>query len=299
MHTADTLLSFSPLHQRNTTQVPECPEDVVKKVEQAADTPRASARKQLAQAPGLWEDAVGAFPEVAAYDLEFQPDDASQFLIGCDGGFVLHSSRFGEKAVPSRYKSSQRRPDAIAAADSKFGVRVLSLHYAAATDNRLFLAALSDGTISVYKTGWGTPVYTLEGFTDQAVIVARWSNMHRGVVWALDAKGFVYMFDLIEDDAVKRQSPVYAHDCALTTAGKKSYPNDMDLSYDEREPKLAISYTCGRVDLHVLTDSLLRGTPPSCKPSLCLLTRAHNTSLIKTNTGRSASSKGDWLNSVL
>eukprot|EP01061_Rhynchopus_euleeides_P021717 TRINITY_DN35444_c0_g1_i2.p1 TRINITY_DN35444_c0_g1~~TRINITY_DN35444_c0_g1_i2.p1 ORF type:complete len:903 (+),score=314.39 TRINITY_DN35444_c0_g1_i2:359-2710(+) len=231
------------------------------------------ARKRRGPANTIWEDPA-TFPDLCAYDLEFQPDDASQFLIGSDGGYILHSSRFGDRAVPSRYRSAQRVPgDMLDSADVKYGTRVMSIHYAASTDSRLFLAGLSDGSISIYKTGWGTPVFTLDSFTDSAVIVARWSMFERGVIWALDAKGFIYVFDLIEDEPNKRNQPIIAHDCTIKTNGKVSYPNDFDFSYDAREPKLAVSYNCGRVDLHILTDSLLNG--------------------------RGSSSCGDWLDSLL
>ena len=225
--------------------------------DRVSSSPIAKKRKQHQSV--LWEDP-DTFPEMRAFDLEFQPDDASQFLIGSDSGDVLHCSRFGDRAVPSRYKSSQRLPgDMIGSADAKYGTRVLTLHYASVCDSRLFLAGLSDGSLNIYKTGWGTPLFTFEDFTHHPIIVARWSMQHRGVAWALDSNGFIFIFDMIEDDIIKREKPVLAHDCKLNIDGKVSYPNDFDFSYDDREPKLALSYSSGRVDLHVIADDILKG----------------------------------------
>ncbi|KAJ9451909.1 Cytoplasmic dynein 1 intermediate chain [Diplonema papillatum] len=229
----------------------------------------------------LW-DKQKALPEVSAYDLEFQPDDAAQFLIGSDCGYIIHSSRYGDGAVPKKYRSTTPVQGenvgayalSISGSDPKHGTHVMAVHYAASTDSRLFLAGLSDGSVSIYKTGWPCPIATLDGFTREPLIVARWSRMHRGIVWAIDAAGVLFVFDLLEDDANKRSSPIVRQECASKSAdGKTSYPNDLDFSYDEREPKLAISYSCGKVELHVLRDDLL--------------------------SGRSSESCGAWLDSVL
>ena len=219
--------------------------------------------------------------DTRTFDLEFQPNDASQFLVATDCGNILHASRFGDGATPARYRisaplqsteSSDFNHAEISMPDPKRGTIVLSIHYSE-TDNRLFLAALNDGCINVYKTSWGSPLFTLEDFTKKSIIVARWSRFHRGVIWALDSGGVIYVFDLIEDDHSKRQKPVFSQDCCIEGKRSKSIPNDIDFSFDERQPKIAISYSCGRVDIHVLKDDLC--------------------------SGRSPSSQGAWLNSFL
>eukprot|EP01060_Flectonema_neradi_P033560 TRINITY_DN5664_c0_g2_i1.p1 TRINITY_DN5664_c0_g2~~TRINITY_DN5664_c0_g2_i1.p1 ORF type:complete len:955 (+),score=232.86 TRINITY_DN5664_c0_g2_i1:103-2967(+) len=227
-----------------------------------AESP-SSKRKQSSGLLGL--------TDATAFDLEFQPNDASQFLVATDTGNILHASRFGEGATPARYRISAPLQSAISddfnhaelsMPDPKRGTLVLSIHYSE-TDNRLFLAALNDGSINIYKTSWGSPLFTLEDFTHHPIIVARWSRVQRGVIWALDSSGVIHIFDLIEDDHSRRQKPILSQDCCIEGKRGKSIPNDIDFSFDERQPKLAISYSCGRVDVHILKDSLLSNRTPS------------------------------------
>eukprot|EP01064_Diplonema_japonicum_P022763 TRINITY_DN3294_c1_g1_i1.p1 TRINITY_DN3294_c1_g1~~TRINITY_DN3294_c1_g1_i1.p1 ORF type:complete len:981 (+),score=271.88 TRINITY_DN3294_c1_g1_i1:39-2981(+) len=245
-------------------------------------SPMMRRRKQSTAgvAGALWEDGL-LFPEVCAHDLEFQPDDASQFLIASDNGYIIHSSRFGDGAVPSRYRSTQPVPttqseelsEFMGYADTKHGTHVLTLHYST-KDNRMFLAGFQDGTIGVYKTGRVNPLFTLDSFTSYPVIAAKWCMIHKGVIWALDSNGYLYLFDLVEDEPTKRNVPVFSQNCQIKSpSGGVSFPNDFDFSYDDREPKIAISYSCGRVNLHVPQENLL--------------------------SGRSPASNGDWLDSLL
>eukprot|EP01062_Namystynia_karyoxenos_P001320 TRINITY_DN10446_c0_g1_i2.p1 TRINITY_DN10446_c0_g1~~TRINITY_DN10446_c0_g1_i2.p1 ORF type:complete len:1044 (+),score=283.87 TRINITY_DN10446_c0_g1_i2:135-3266(+) len=228
--------------------------------------PRRRTRMEVAS--GLYaldlKDIEG-LPLVMASDVEFQPDDAAQFLIATDSGFVNHGSRYGEGAVPANYRSVPPAPlcDSLHVArqcarphDPRYGLRALAVHYSP-VDSSLFLAAYADGSISVFRTGHPNPLVTLQDFTKFAVIQVRWSIQHKGVFWALDAAGFLFMFNLMDDNPEKRLKPVLTTDCKLSVDGAPACPNDVELSPDVREPKMAISYDKGRVDLHVIKDDLI------------------------------------------
>lgn len=238
---------------------------------------RAGGRMDQQAGGDVWQTNVGAagyaldmkdlngLPRVMAHDLEFQPDDAAQFVVATDTGFISHGSRYREGAVPANYRSAAPPllvdPRELARENAKpydvrYGIKCLAVHYSP-VDSRMFLSGFADGSVSIYKTGWPSPLVTLQEFTHAPIIQARWSMNHKGVFWLLDGGGRVHMFDLMADNPSVRLKPVLTADCIIKLDGGEACPNDFELSPDIREAKLALSYDKGRVDLHVIKEDLI------------------------------------------
>eukprot|EP01065_Artemidia_motanka_P041458 TRINITY_DN5379_c3_g1_i1.p1 TRINITY_DN5379_c3_g1~~TRINITY_DN5379_c3_g1_i1.p1 ORF type:complete len:1012 (+),score=364.19 TRINITY_DN5379_c3_g1_i1:80-3037(+) len=267
------LFKTATLHTINPTRdVPKCGPDAdtsapARPSTARARTPAAGGRRGRRQneVAGYSLDIrelSGALPCVMASDLEFQPDDAAQFLVATDTGFINHGSRYKEFAVPANYRSlvpaaagDPRELAKIAARpyDFRYGTKALAVHYSP-VDSNTFLAAFADGSISIYQTGWPDPLQTFQDFTRAAIIQARWSPLAKSVIWLLDADGMMHVFDLMSKRPEHKFKPMLTADCVISTDDGKSFPNDFELSLDGR--KMAISYDRGRVDLHVLKTDL-------------------------------------------
>jgi WD40 repeat protein len=225
-------------------------------------------------ARGRPKEETGLLPEIATNDLEFQPDDPSQMMIATDTGYVLHCSRFSHlgNASPATYHSSgpnefleplERARHMAIPRDLKFGTSILSLHYCP-TDPRFFAAAYNDGTISLFKTEDNIPKTTFKSFTKYPIICVRWSNRSRGVFFALDASGTLFAFDLMRERPEQQLEPCSRSDVMTKTTtndGKEKVaaPTVMEWSSDLRaEPKLAIAYDNGHIDLHNLKPDFIK-----------------------------------------
>eukprot|EP01012_Entosiphon_sulcatum_P017687 TRINITY_DN22430_c0_g1_i1.p1 TRINITY_DN22430_c0_g1~~TRINITY_DN22430_c0_g1_i1.p1 ORF type:complete len:1095 (-),score=165.65 TRINITY_DN22430_c0_g1_i1:25-3288(-) len=208
--------------------------------------------------------------EITTYDIEFIPDEPSQFVVGTDTGYVVHSSRFGQNATPAVYYSItpnvflrpiDRASQLAVARDLKYGTSCLTVQYCP-TDTKFFIAGFDDGSVSLYKTEDNVPVFTFT-LSTYPIICVRWSNQHKGLFFVLDSSGAIFLMDLMRERAEQRLEPLSRSDMLVkvkTEDGRErlTLPTIMEFSYDVKNgATLAVAYDDGHVDLHRLKNDLV------------------------------------------
>jgi len=119
--------------------------------------------------------------------LQFVPGDPSRFLVGSDGGGVLHGSRYNASPQPEVFLAPNAPIEGISA--------VTCISFCKANSAYL-LAGRADGSISLYHVEDATPLFTWSGFSPAAISQIQWAPTRPAVFWALDDQPCLHAFDL-------------------------------------------------------------------------------------------------------
>eukprot|EP01013_Petalomonas_cantuscygni_P022539 TRINITY_DN434_c2_g4_i2.p1 TRINITY_DN434_c2_g4~~TRINITY_DN434_c2_g4_i2.p1 ORF type:complete len:867 (-),score=247.04 TRINITY_DN434_c2_g4_i2:792-3392(-) len=232
-------------------------------------SPTAAAPTQAQRTFEMTTGSEGYIRQIGTGDVEFVPRDVSRYLVGTDTGFVIHASRFNSLVQPPLYYSTNPNPCLnmreratlmAVPRDLKYGTTALSIAFCP-SDPDFFLAGFSDGSVSIYRDGEVSPVYTYSSITHRQIVKVAWSHSWKGVFFAMSDgdEPTLYVFDLMNDEIEKRLD--YLNASILLRKGAKegevNFPVSFDVSWDMKgDSRIAIAYKGGNVDVHVLKDSL-------------------------------------------
>uniref|UniRef100_A0A8C5MZX2 Dynein 2 intermediate chain 1 n=1 Tax=Leptobrachium leishanense TaxID=445787 RepID=A0A8C5MZX2_9ANUR len=179
-------------------------------------------------------------------NIKFLPEDSNHFFIGTDIGLVTHGTRYGLIEAPRHYKAQHSKigPSQVTAVDfSPFHVPV-------------FLAGCSDGCIRLHRTSAPFPVMQWSDSTGgQPVVTLRWSLTRPSVYFVLDATGFIYIWDLLENDLqpVARASSMPDQIISMAVLGEPEKNNGMT--------GLALAKSSGKVEIQYIKKKWARPQP--------------------------------------
>ncbi|KAL2919858.1 hypothetical protein HK105_200775 [Polyrhizophydium stewartii] len=146
--------------------------------------------------------------DIAVHACTFLRNNIDRFLVGTDGGFVSHESRFRDKCFPRVFDpATPRRPTTAtemalpppAALPRSDPVTSIETCPHAATTS-LFLAGHASGLVALYTTRWAAPLMTWPHAVRHAVKRIEWSPHRPAVFSVLDEQGNLYIWDLLESD---------------------------------------------------------------------------------------------------
>lgn len=127
---------------------------------------------------------------VHATHMCINPDDSSEFLVALTSGGIARHRRFGGKPSPPSYAL----PDSLAFHDSCTAIAFCP----SATD--IFLAGFESGTMAFFSTLHSEPVLTWFNVSENGVKALAWSTFRPAVIFVLDGKGKLLLWDLLQND---------------------------------------------------------------------------------------------------
>ncbi len=156
----------------------------------------------------------GITPKLETYAFGVFPNDNSHFIIGTANGSLIHKSRFASVVTPRIYECGMVEALDDESSSSSCSA-VLSIDFNPFLPT-LFLVALNDGSLSLYKNDYGTPitvwtgeciglrVHDDDGFSMPYIVNVKWSKTRPAVFFILDTAGTLYAWDLLQ----KQHGPI-------------------------------------------------------------------------------------------
>ncbi|XP_067932358.1 cytoplasmic dynein 2 intermediate chain 1-like [Watersipora subatra] len=170
-------------------------------------------------------------------DFKLNPSNHNHFYVGTDSGSIIHGTRFGTKKVSPRcYISDDLTPCKVNSIDlHPFG-------------HPLMLAGCDDGSLKLYHLASESPIIVWENSTGGAAIRrVLWSRNCSYILFVLDSKSTIHMWDLLRNDAEPMTSDSMSRNNLEVT--------DVCLSEEHAHsrPKMVMSYSNGTVQVHLLS----------------------------------------------
>ncbi|KAJ8306901.1 hypothetical protein KUTeg_014985 [Tegillarca granosa] len=125
------------------------------------------------------------------FEMQISPYDPNHYYVGTDLGSVLHGLRFGSRAYPYSFSSTDAPVDVFTVDFSPFG-------------HPCFLVSCSDSTVHLYGIKTDKPLVSWYSriWGGNQLLCARWSRSRPCVFYVLDEDSNLYIFDLLENDVM-------------------------------------------------------------------------------------------------
>ena len=173
-------------------------------------------RVKLTRTSRVQLNSINSGNKVETYAFGVFPNDNSHFIIGTANGSLIHKSRFASVVTPRVYECGMvENGNNYNQSFSSSCSAVVSIDFNPFVPN-LFLVALDDGTLSMYKNDCGAPMTIWTGeciglrmndddlSSMQYITNVKWSNTRPAVFFILDSSGMLHVWDLLQ----KQHGPI-------------------------------------------------------------------------------------------
>ncbi|KAJ8306899.1 hypothetical protein KUTeg_014983 [Tegillarca granosa] len=157
------------------------------------------------------------------FEMQISPYDPNHYYVGTDLGSVLHGLRFGSRAYPYSFSSTDAPVDVFTVDFSPFG-------------HPCFLVSCSDSTVHLYGIKTDKPLVSWYSriWGGNQLLCARWSRSRPCVFYVLDEDSNLYIFDLLENDVMPSKVEKLSKERVMHI----SFTSEHKLSGSARSPKM-------------------------------------------------------------
>jgi len=176
-----------------------------------------------------------------ATTLHVELTHAKSIYIGTDQGFMLHSSRFGDKVNPKYFDLNEN--------DSR--IEVSSIDHCP-WDLPYILVGCTDGSVTLFNSRQGYPLVKWLLFSRGAGISkVQWSRSKPGVFFSLDKESYFYVWDLFASES----GPVTKESIKANTSRAVDFRLTTNDSR-EKAQQLVVLFDDSTIEVHMLAESL-------------------------------------------